>query len=1145
MQQKAFFLREVIRRFAKSPYLYIGCLLAAVLCLGRSGSAVAQTGDYLPIHLAYYTFDPLVDGEPAIAAGLRATPASRYVLLQLNGPVQVGWGEALQAAGVTFHDYLAEYTFLVHLPPGGAAAVAHHPAVRWLGPYHPAYRLSPRATSGRLLLDLFPSADLTTVIPLVRAAGARIIQSEAAERGHLLLVEADVAVIPALAAIEGVRWLQNAAPMVEVNDQVHWVAQSYLPYVPTLYDKGLSGAGQVGAAADSGITVYDFPGGLLPTIPSCFFLDDGNGGAGGIALPPSNSHRKVLDYAVPNPLGGDMEDGSGHGSHVVGSIVGDRPPWNTLSPADGMAYNARVYFQDIGLGPGTINPPLDYTNLFGPAYDPNGDNLYQPPLEPRTHSNSWGSAEKEYRPESAQTDSFMWNQPDFLILYAVGNNGPAPATVGYPANAKNIVSVGATENAPADPDSITYFSSHGPTLDNRLTPTISAPGDRIVSALYNNACGTAERSGSSMAAPAVQGIALLMREYLWKGYYPGGEANPADQHHPSAALLKALLMNSGRPMGGWHSDNSSGGTWPSNGQGWGRVTADDALYFQGDHRALWLHDEYDLTGTVGLTLTDTTRTFVFTVGDGQPLAAEPLEVTLVWTDYPGTAGVGTLVNNLNLTVTDPAGGVHLGNDTDTNDFQGIAELPPVTTLTPDSLNPWEVVYLANPTAGTYTVTVNLANMPSALLDERKQGFALVVTGDLIQQHGRAEIEFPFYEPRPLETAYLRVTDLGLNNNPAAIETVTALINSTTQPAGFTVVLTETAANSAIFAGQVTLTLNTPTAGQLAVANGDTVRLEYNDANTGLLAVGVAYDTAEIASRPVNFVNPPELTDPGTVDDDGIYTLNWTAAGESAGLNHYRVQETTVFTRPLLDNAEGSITTNWTTGTPAWQPNALYAHSPGQSYWSGDGTSVGINTSLTLRYDVTIPLTATHARLTFYSRYYNDLNDYGFVEISTNGGASWSPLLVLNADPLVNPPDAAVRHYQVDLTDYIGTPFRIRFRYDNGMVNVPPPVAPGWWLDDITISGGAWQTIATIPPGITSYGVAGRDDGRYFYRVQAIYHDGSASAESDVEDMLVSTPTAIRLRQIGSSEPAKGWVTAVLVLGLVTFAAVARKKKAFR
>src|SRR5262249_31560892 len=141
----------------------------------------------------------------------------------------------------------------------------------------------------------------------------------------------------------------------------------------------------------------------------------------------------------------------------------------------------------------------------------------------------------------------------------------------------------------------------------------------------------------------------------------------------------------------------------------GRIKADDALYFQGDHRDLWLHDEYAPGGDVGLAGSGDSRTFTIKVGNGSPFEAEPLEVTLVWTDYPGSMlDGGRLVNDLNLVVTDPVGGVHRGNDPAGSDFSNATDLPPA----PDAVNPWEVVYLANPVPGTYTITVTLATLGS-------------------------------------------------------------------------------------------------------------------------------------------------------------------------------------------------------------------------------------------------------------------------------------------------------------------------------------------------------------------------------------------------------------------------------------------------
>src|SRR5262249_35889507 len=159
-------------------------------------------------------------------------------------------------------------------------------------------------------------------------------------------------------------------------------------------------------------------------------------------------HRKIVGYTVPNGADGNFTDEAGHGTHVVGSIVGDQRPWGQVSPSDGQAFDARLFFQDVNVGGGiTGSPPSDsFNDLFAPAYDVNGNSAYDPALEPRTHSNSWGSADSTYDSGTAQVDQFMWTHPDFLILYAAGNNGPAPLTVGNPGTAKDIVTCGATEN---------------------------------------------------------------------------------------------------------------------------------------------------------------------------------------------------------------------------------------------------------------------------------------------------------------------------------------------------------------------------------------------------------------------------------------------------------------------------------------------------------------------------------------------------------------------------------------------------------------------------------------------------------------------------------------------------------------------------
>jgi hypothetical protein len=84
---------------------------------------------------------------------------------------------------------------------------------------------------------------------------------------------------------------------------------------------------------------------------------------------------------------------------------------------------------------------------------------------------------------------------DFLILVAAGNAGSDSGSIGTPATAKNILSVGAGGNTASAyseygvPQSYRYlsgqvvdFSSRGPTADGRIKPDVVCPGHYIMSA---------------------------------------------------------------------------------------------------------------------------------------------------------------------------------------------------------------------------------------------------------------------------------------------------------------------------------------------------------------------------------------------------------------------------------------------------------------------------------------------------------------------------------------------------------------------------------------------------------------------------------------------------------------------------------------
>lgn len=80
-------------------------------------------------------------------------------------------------------------------------------------------------------------------------------------------------------------------------------------------------------------------------------------------------------------------------------------------------------------------------------------------------------------------------------------------------------------DAHRDNKPISYFSSSGPTRDNRDKPEISAPGHDVKAACSLTINGVISKSGTSMAAPAVTGaIAVYLAEAFARGIKP-----PVDQ----------------------------------------------------------------------------------------------------------------------------------------------------------------------------------------------------------------------------------------------------------------------------------------------------------------------------------------------------------------------------------------------------------------------------------------------------------------------------------------------------------------------------------------------------------------------------------------------------------------------------------------
>ena len=602
--------------------------------------------------------------------------------------------------------------------------------------------------------------------------------------GAAVDVRATAAKVGTMAAIPFVQWVSTKPIAVPLNYDARWVVDSGVrDLFATTAPNGstsarLNGAGVTAADADTplnytnnsaGFAHVAFRDGCDATGLNCELADftqkqSGNDDATMEAVQvnhPGTHHRKMAAYFDLGGVGVETisADADAHGSHTAGTIDGDAGTPQVYNGQDGLAPAARHVHQEILDSSGGLATPTDYYELFRQAYRPSapaavantgatpdssfyGGANYDPLHDARTHNNSYGLTIAEVDPfsEAIVLDQFVWDHEDMAIAVAAGNSGPQIGTIGSPAVAKNDFTSAASSNGRqpmAAIDSVTNFSSHGPTGDGRFGVTLATPGEVITSVKGGTSDGYHYLQGTSMSTPVLTGALTLARQYFWSGYGPSGgqgfavgTKTASRAYDPSAALLKATLVSGATRMRGWYTgdDGSSleaqqRGQYPSAGQGFGLVDLDRSLSFQGGPLTSWFHDVYRSSAeSFGVSGGATaTRSYPIKVGSGAPL-----NLALAWTDAPDAMPAGTpaLVNDLQLTLTDPNGKVYVGNNFNarTNPSVAVAEVPSGAAA-PDTLNNIEKVTVAHPVAGTWTVKVAAARVAIG-----KQGFALAANG---------------------------------------------------------------------------------------------------------------------------------------------------------------------------------------------------------------------------------------------------------------------------------------------------------------------------------------------------------------------------------------------------------------------------------
>jgi serine protease AprX len=567
---------------------------------GRTVNQVQQTEN--KVRLRYATFDPAA-GEPGIPEGLAAGGENRLFLVQFVGtPLEEMRREIRRMGGVT-RRFMTDNTHVVEMPAGLVEQVSNLPYVRWVGAYHPAYRLD---------------TDVLANVASGRNLGTARYSIECMEAGPRQQQELSQLIARMGGLVEVVTLDQHRMEATLTHEQLMVVLQrDEVNYVDPWLGPG-------GTDMDIARQI----GGAVPILSNANFL--GQGVRGEIFDTEVQSNHPQWGGQVPLIHGTNGNSGF-HGSACYG-----------INFATG-AGNA----QATGLMPQReqgIFAWYEQTTQFGgsasrlsmntAATNPNG------PLRSVFQTSSVGSPQvSNYTTISAETDDYLF-KVDYLSCQSQSNTGNTNSRP--QAWAKNIVAVGGIQhnNTLTRADDGNSGASIGPASDGRMKPELAHFYDSIFTT--NASSGYTEFGGTSGATPITAGHFGLLHQMWHEGAFQGfGGGSSVFHSRPKSTTARALMVN-----GAYR--------YPLNQlarirQGFGM--ADIGRVYQDREKTFIVNADNPLEQGQA-------ANYSLQVGP-----TPELRITMVYPDPQGNPSAAQhRINDLTLKVTDPNGGVYWGNN---------------------------------------------------------------------------------------------------------------------------------------------------------------------------------------------------------------------------------------------------------------------------------------------------------------------------------------------------------------------------------------------------------------------------------------------------------------------------------------------------